>query len=92
MDVSSIALNSDLIRQSQPAPEQVVQRGQLIQASKIINGSGVLGGQNELSFTVDRATHLTIMRVVNRETQDVIMQLPPEYVLHLAEDLGNENR
>ncbi|MGI8743251.1 MAG: flagellar protein FlaG [Bryobacteraceae bacterium] len=92
MDVSATSLNLEAARQSQPAPEHVAERRELIQAAKTINGSGVLGDQNELVFAVDRATHRAIMRVVDRETQEVVLQLPPEYVLHLAEDLGNGNR
>jgi flagellar protein FlaG len=79
---------------SQPAvPSQVsvpeaAQRRQLLQAAKSVNNSGVLG-QNELVFLLDRQTHRAVIRVVDRTTQQVISQIPPEYVLRLAQDLGS---
>jgi len=64
------------------APDQ----RQLLRSSRLINSSGMLG-QNELVFSVDRATHRPIIRVEDRETHEVVMQLPPEYVLRLAQEL-----
>jgi flagellar protein FlaG len=67
-------------------PEEAAQRRKLVQAAKSINASGTLG-QNQLVFMVDRATHRPIIRVEDRETHEVVLQLPPEYVLRLAQDL-----
>ena len=74
---------------SAPAPlpaDQGVQRRQITKAVAAINQSGALG-QDQLVFLVDSATHRPIIRVENRETHDVVLQIPPEYVLRLAEDL-----
>jgi uncharacterized FlaG/YvyC family protein len=90
MDVSAIQTAAHVAAQSQPVAEHITQRRELIQASKTINQSGVLGEQNDLVFVVDRATHRAIMRVVNRQTQEIVMQLPPEYVLNLAANLDNK--
>jgi uncharacterized FlaG/YvyC family protein len=38
-------------------------------------------------FLIDRATHLSVIRVVDRETHEVVLQLPAENVLRMAEDL-----
>ena len=65
---------------------QAVQRRQITQAVAAINQSGALG-QDQLVFLVDSATRRPIIRVENRETHDVVLQIPPEYVLRLAEDL-----
>ena len=56
-----------------------------------VNESGVLG-QNQLVFLVDRQTHQPIIRVEDRETHEVLLQLPPEYVLRLAEELRNASK
>lgn len=73
---------------SQPVtPENAEQRRNLIQAVKAINASELLGQQNELTFVVDRATHRTIVRVVNKDTREVVMQIPAESVLRMAADL-----
>jgi flagellar protein FlaG len=72
----------------QPSVQEAAQRRQLLQAAKSVNESGVLG-QNQLEFRLDRQTHRAIIRVVDRTTQQVISQIPPEYVLRLAQDLGS---
>jgi uncharacterized FlaG/YvyC family protein len=59
-----------------------------LQAAKTVNESGVLG-ENQLVFMVDRQTHRPVVKVVDRNTQEVISQIPPEYVLRLAQDLGS---
>lgn len=87
MNVSTIHSSPQLQPNAQVAADQLAERRELIRAAKTINTSQVLGGDNELVFVMDRASHRAIMRVVNRNTQEVLMQLPPEYVLHLAEDL-----
>jgi|SRR5579863_4632248 uncharacterized FlaG/YvyC family protein len=69
-------------------PEEAVQRRQLVQAAKSVNASGMLG-QNQFVFTLDPTTHRMIMRVENRDTHEVVLQVPPEYVIRLAEDLGS---
>ncbi len=67
--------------------EELAQRRELVQAAKSVNSSGVLG-QNQLVFSVDRATHRLIIRVEDRDTHEVLLQLPPEYVMRLAQDVG----
>lgn len=74
------------------APQQAAQRQQLIKAADAINVSQALGASNELVFVFDRNTHRPIMRVVDRKTNDVVMQLPPEYVLQLAAEVQAEER
>jgi uncharacterized FlaG/YvyC family protein len=68
-----------------PAPE-AAERRELIAATKSINASGLLG-QNQVVFMVDRRTRRPIIRVEDRDTHEVVLQLPPEYVLRLAENL-----
>ena len=87
MQISSIQPNIDLFPQASPvAAAEAGQRRDLIQAARSVNDSGLLG-RNQLVFLIDRATHLPIIRVVDRETHEVVQQLPAEYVLHMAEDL-----
>jgi len=70
-----------------PSSSDAAQRRELMQATKTVNASKLLG-QNELVFMVDRATHRPIIRVEDPETHEVLLQLPPEYVLRLAHELG----
>ena len=96
MDISSIKPSGYSLPQAAPMPPaDVAQRRELIQAVRSVNASGLLG-QNQLVFVLDRQTHRAIMRVEDRETHEVLLQLPPEYVLRLAEDVrpgsGHRNK
>jgi flagellar protein FlaG len=89
MDITSLqpAATTSPAASSQVSVEEAAQRRQLLQAAQSVNESGVLG-QNQLVFMLDRETHRPVIRVVDRTTQQVITQIPPEYVLQLAQNLG----
>jgi uncharacterized FlaG/YvyC family protein len=59
----------------------------LIQAVKAVNGAELFGSRNELTFVFDRATNRTLVRIVDRETHEVVDQIPPESVLKMAEEI-----
>ena len=87
MDIPSIQPDMGRFQPAQPVDAaEVAQRRELIQAARSVNKSGMLG-QNQLVFLIDRATHRPIILVEDRETHEVVLQLPPEYVLRLAQDL-----
>jgi len=65
--------------------DKVAEKRQVIQAVKALNQSQMFGQDNELLFQRDRDTQRMVVRVVNRQTQELISQIPPEYVLRLAE-------
>ena len=67
--------------------EQMAETREIIQAVKALNGAEKVGQDNELTFQMDRQTRRTVIRVVNRKTGETISQLPPEYVLRLADEL-----
>jgi uncharacterized FlaG/YvyC family protein len=66
---------------------QSAERRQVSQAAKAVNASGVLG-RNQLILSIDSQTHRPIIRIEDRETHELVQQIPPEYVLQLAENLG----
>ena len=68
------------------APERLGEQRELIQEIKAINASGMLGDQNMLTFVLDSATRRTVVRIVDRETNEVVSQLPPEEVLRVARE------
>ena len=87
MDVSSIGSFSNLAApSSSPTPQEAAERRQLMQAIKTVNESGQLD-RNQLVFLVDSQTRRPIIRVEDRETHELVLQIPPEYVLRLAEDM-----
>jgi uncharacterized FlaG/YvyC family protein len=69
-----------------PAKVEAVQRREVVAAARTVNASGYLG-QNQIVFVMERGTNRAIMRIVDRETNEVVLQLPPEYVLQLAQEL-----
>ena len=72
----------------QVSAQEAAQRRQLLQAAQSVNASGVLG-RNQLVFFLDRVTHRAVIRLVDPATNQVVSQIPPEYVLRLAQDLGS---
>jgi uncharacterized FlaG/YvyC family protein len=70
--------------QSDPDDKSVENR-EVVQAVKAINNAEMLG-DNELEFQRDPQTQRMLVRVVNRKTREVVSQVPPEYVIRLAEE------
>jgi len=75
------------VSSSSQSQEPASRRAELIQAVKAVNDSNALGDNNELTFVLDRNSHRTLTRVIDRKTQEVVMQIPPDYVLRLAEQI-----
>jgi flagellar protein FlaG len=67
--------------------DKAAEKREVIQAIKAVNGTEMFGPENELRFQKDPETNRFVVRVVNRNTREVISQVPEEYVLRLAEDL-----
>ena len=65
-------------------PEQRAERVALVQAAKVVNAAQSFGPTSEVTFSLDPATSKPIMRIIDRETHEVIVQLPPEYLLRMA--------
>jgi flagellar protein FlaG len=88
MEIGKVNLSVELPPASAGAvltPEQRAEQRQLIQAVKSVNEGGVLGADNELTFSIDRRAQKPVIRIVDKNTREVVRQIPPEYVLRLAE-------
>jgi len=89
MDIT--AINRGASGLNAPAPAIPVDRTsenrEVIQAVKALNGAEMFGPENELRFQQDPNTRRMVIRMVNRQTSEVVSQVPPEYVLRLAQDL-----
>ena len=89
MDVNSM----NRIEQATPtaaAPipaESSAQNRQVVQAVKALNKSEMFGENNDLEFQKDPDTKRMVVKVVNRNTGEVVSQIPPEYVLRLSENV-----
>ncbi len=75
----------------QARPSQLAEYREIIQAVRTVNAGEMLGQDNELSFLLDQETQRPVLRVVNRKTNEVIRQVPPEYVLAMARERLAEN-
>lgn len=67
--------------------DQAAENRDVVRAVKALNGSEMFGEENQLTFQRDPATQRMVVRIVNQQTKEVVSQIPPEYVLRLAEEL-----
>jgi uncharacterized FlaG/YvyC family protein len=92
MDIT--AINRGEVGVHAPAPvapvDKTAEHRQIVQAVKAVNGTEMFGPENELRFQQDPQTKRMVVRVVNRNTREVVSQLPAEYVLRLAEDMRKQ--
>jgi flagellar protein FlaG len=51
-----------------------------------------LGSGNSFSFTVDNQTGITIVRVINKATGELVRQIPTEEVVRVAQLLQQDER
>jgi flagellar protein FlaG len=89
MDISAIysSAQAAAANPSSLVADKVAENRELIQAVKSLNSSE-LSHDGELTFQMDRDTRRTVIRIVDRKTNEVIRQVPPEYVLRLAKQIG----
>ncbi|MEO8028712.1 MAG: flagellar protein FlaG [Bryobacteraceae bacterium] len=67
--------------------QQVKEKRELIQAVRAINAQDTFGSDNELTFFFDRNSHKAVVRIVNKETREVVRQIPNESVLRIAQEI-----
>ena len=89
MDVTAVDRSGHVLPAPAPAipVDRAAENRQVVQAVKALNGTEMFGHDNELTFQRDLQTKRMVIRVVNRQTKEVVSQVPSEYVLRLAEDL-----
>jgi uncharacterized FlaG/YvyC family protein len=89
MDVNALSR----IAQALPAAatampvDKAAENREVVQAVKALNSTEMFGQDNDLVFQKDPQSQRMVVKVINRKTKDVISQIPPEYVLALADDL-----
>ncbi len=92
MEVRSIDAGAVAPTIAQPAPAQEANpaQRQLIQAVKALNATEMFGQDSELTFVLDRETRRPLVRIIDKKTNEVIRQIPPEYALRMAEYLKSD--
>jgi len=93
MDVNAVQRSVEpLVAAAPVAPlEHSVENREIIQAVKALNATEMFGQENELVFRLDRQVHRIVVQVVNRNTQEVVSQVPPEYILRMQEDMRSSS-
>ena len=76
----------DVQRESPQGPglDQVSRNREVARAVQTLNEAQAVGASSELRFAVDRVTGESLIRIVDRATNEVITQVPPEAALRLA--------
>jgi flagellar protein FlaG len=92
MNISSISnlssqLSASATQSAQVTPPKPTQSQKaLLQAVKTVNAAEMFGQENELTFKIDKAAGIAVVRIVNRETGELVEQIPTEEVLKMAEE------
>jgi uncharacterized FlaG/YvyC family protein len=68
-------------------PQERAQQQQLIRAVKAVNLSQLFGQSTELTYSYDTRARKTVLQIVDKETKEVVRQVPAEYLLQLAQEL-----
>jgi uncharacterized FlaG/YvyC family protein len=89
MDITGVNrnLNAPVTGASEIPTEKAAENRPIIQAVKALNATEMFGHDNQLTFQRDPESKRMVVQVINRNTHEVVSQIPPEYVLRLAEDL-----
>jgi uncharacterized FlaG/YvyC family protein len=62
----------------------------VVRAVHAVNASEMFGSDEELTFYVDSRSKRVIVRLVKRNTGEVVRQIPADYVLELARRTGED--
>jgi flagellar protein FlaG len=89
MNISAVNRNFQPLEAATPvsAAEQPAQTRDVVQAVKALNATEMVGDENELVFQMDQQAKRIVVQIVNRQTQEVVSQIPAEYILRLSEDM-----
>jgi uncharacterized FlaG/YvyC family protein len=92
MDITAVSRSMPASVGSVPdVPVQKAQENRdIVKAVKALNGAETFGQDNHLTFHKDQYSHQMVIRVVNQKTGDVVLQIPSEEVLRMAEDLRKQ--
>jgi len=86
--IGSLASHLAAATASAQSPVKPVSEDQkaLIQAVKAVNAAEMFGQENEVTFKIDRAAGIAVVRVVNKKTGALVQQIPSQEVLKMAEE------
>jgi flagellar protein FlaG len=74
-----------------PGQDSQVPVRQIITAIRGLNKSEMLGQERQLAFSRDPETHRPVIQIVDRNTGDVLDQIPPETVLRIMQEMKRQD-
>jgi uncharacterized FlaG/YvyC family protein len=77
--------------QTRSAPETRARTQAVAAAVRTINESGIVGPDRQVTFSTDAATRELVVRVVDKQSKDVLVQWPSDYALNLAQEFRKEH-
>jgi uncharacterized FlaG/YvyC family protein len=81
--------NIGLVQNSDPAStKQAMANRDLVRAVNTVNAAKAFGSSKEITFQMDAGTKTPVIRIIDKETNQVVDQIPAEYILQLAASLG----
>ena len=92
MDITGISRTVPISVETFHPAEKAAENREVVRAVQALNATEMLGEDNQLRFQQDPHTQRMVIRVVNVKTDEVLMQIPNEHVLRLAEDFKNQSR
>jgi uncharacterized FlaG/YvyC family protein len=84
--ISSLSSHLNAVTQSAESKPPTQDQKALLQAVKTVNAAELLGQENELTFIIDRAANIAVVRIVNKKTGELVQQIPNQQVLKMAEE------
>jgi len=89
MGIGPLTLNNshvNIAQQVEPLLRQP-EKKETIEAVRAVNKAELFGQENEVTFVLDRRSQKMLVRIVNKETRELVRQIPNEYLHFLASDL-----
>jgi uncharacterized FlaG/YvyC family protein len=80
--INAAGHNAPAVSESTTVPANIMDR-QIVSAVQSLNKSELLGQDRELAYRRDQKTGRVVIQILQRQTGEVIDQIPPETLLEL---------
>lgn len=81
---ASVAVSAGAVQAAKPAPTSSEVKGALEKLNKTVSSMN-----DSLQFSVDSDTKMNVVKLIDRNTNEVIRQIPTEEVLHIAKAIDS---
>lgn len=92
MEITGIGRSVPTSVETSPPAAVAAENREMIRAVQAINATELFGNEHRLTFRHDPETHRLVVEVVNRQTDEVVLQIPNEYIMRITEELFKTDR